>query len=225
MHNLGSAKSCLLSQSLSEPVFTSTPAVSANSRSALVPEEQYLAGDWLEDDLSDVQPKKKRRVSEHNIPRETTFRNHNHFSVSAEASPRASFQNRTAHVPSPIRMRVRVQDCLPDSSSSQVLAEVCSWDLPPLPERYRKAYQSLGVEENRRVSRLCEVQDSSSCVNVCGLSLSPASLTPLLRALKLQASLTELRITANRLNNDLLPEMMSAVATAFHIQLTVKKKS
>lgn len=68
-------------------------------------------------------------------------------------------------------------------------------------------------EENRRVSRLCEVQDNSSCVNVCGLSLSPESLTPLLRALKLQASLTELRITSNRLNNHLLPEMMSAAAT------------
>ncbi len=114
---------------------------------------------------------------------------------------------------------------------------MCSWDLPPLPERYRKACQSLGVgeccvflvwdlyhktcffhtmcvsEENQRVSRLCEVQDSSSCVNVCGLSLPPASLTPLLRALKLQASLTELRISANRLNNDLLPELMSAAAT------------
>ncbi len=85
MQNLGSAKSRLFSQSLSEPPFTSTPAVSANSRAALVPEDQYLADDWLEDDLSDVQPKKKRRVSEYNIPRETTSRNQNHFSVSAEA--------------------------------------------------------------------------------------------------------------------------------------------
>uniref|UniRef100_A0A671PDA0 Tonsoku-like protein n=1 Tax=Sinocyclocheilus anshuiensis TaxID=1608454 RepID=A0A671PDA0_9TELE len=180
--------------------------------------------------------------------------------------PPASFQNRTAHVPAPIRMRVRVQDnvflipvphseadsctvawlcdqaaqryyqtcgLLPHLSlqkegalllptdpllavlhtNEEVVAEVCSWDLPPLPERYRKACQSLAVEENRRVSRLCEVQDSSSCVNVCGLSLPPASLTPLLRALKLQASLTELRISANRLNNDLLPELMSAAAT------------
>uniref|UniRef100_A0A672S802 Tonsoku-like protein n=1 Tax=Sinocyclocheilus grahami TaxID=75366 RepID=A0A672S802_SINGR len=178
--------------------------------------------------------------------------------------PPASFQNRAAHVPAPIRMRVRVQDnvflipvphseadsctvawlcdqaaqryyqtcgLLPRLSlqkegalllptdpllavlhtNEEVLAEVRSWDLPPLPERYRKACQSLG--ENRRVSRLCEVQDSSSCVNVCGLILPPASLTPLLRALKLQASLTELRISANRLNNDLLPELMSAVAT------------
>uniref|UniRef100_A0A671PEL3 Tonsoku-like protein n=1 Tax=Sinocyclocheilus anshuiensis TaxID=1608454 RepID=A0A671PEL3_9TELE len=269
MQNLGSAKSRLLSQSLSEPAFTSTPAVSANSRTALVPEDQYLADDWLEDDLRDVQPKKKRRVSEHNVPREITSRNQNNFSVSAEAHPRgppASFQNRTAHVPAPIRMRVRVQDnvflipvphseadsctvawlcdqaaqryyqtcgLLPHLSlqkegalllptdpllavlhtNEEVVAEVCSWDLPPLPERYRKACQSLAVEENRRVSRLCEVQDSSSCVNVCGLSLPPASLTPLLRALKLQASLTELRISANRLNNDLLPELMSAAAT------------
>uniref|UniRef100_A0A672P5G8 Tonsoku-like protein n=1 Tax=Sinocyclocheilus grahami TaxID=75366 RepID=A0A672P5G8_SINGR len=269
MQNLGSAKSRLLSQSLSEPAFTSTPAVSANSRTALVPEDQYLADDWLEDDLRDVQPKKKRRVSEHNVPREITSRNQNHFSVSAEVHPRgppASFQNRTAHVPAPIRMRVRVQDnvflipvphseadsctvawlcdqaaqrhyqtcgLLPRLSlqkegalllptdpllavlhtNEEVVAEVCSWDLPPLPERYRKACQSLAVEENRRVSRLCEVQDSSSCVNVCGLCLPPASLTPLLRALKLQASLTELRISANRLNNDLLPELMSAAAT------------
>ncbi|XP_051578042.1 tonsoku-like protein isoform X1 [Myxocyprinus asiaticus] len=323
MQNLGSAKSRLISQSLSEPAFTSTPAVSANSRSALVPEDEYLADDWLEDDLMDVQPKKKRRVSEHKIPTQ------NNFSVSNEASPRVQssssrglslnkganksrqvkmnqlpgmvmldrrevsrsqspvttqepdpihdpvppthqpltvFQNRTAHVPVPIRMRVRVQDnvflipvphseadsctvawlceqaaqryyqkcgllpclslqkegalLLPTDpllavlhTNEEVLAEVCSWDLPPLPERYRKASQSLGVEENKRVSRLCEVQDSSSCVNVCGLSLSPASLAPLLRALKLQANLTELHISANRLNNDLLPELMSAAAT------------
>lgn len=27
----------------------------------------------------------------------------------------------------------------------QVLAEVCSWDLPPLPERYKKACKSLNI--------------------------------------------------------------------------------
>lgn len=61
IRGLGSAKN-LVSQSLSQPQFTSTPAVSANSRSALVPEEEYLADDWLEDDLGEIQPKKKRRV-------------------------------------------------------------------------------------------------------------------------------------------------------------------
>uniref|UniRef100_A0A8C1G7H2 Tonsoku-like protein n=1 Tax=Cyprinus carpio TaxID=7962 RepID=A0A8C1G7H2_CYPCA len=316
MQNLGSAKSRLFSQSLSEPAFTSTPVVSANSRTALVPEDQYLADDWLEDDLRDVQPKKKRRVSEHNVPREITSRNQNHFSVSAEVHPRVQSSSsrglslkKGTNKPRQVKMNqmpgmvnlgrrevsrsqspIMTQESEPihehappthqsmvmqtslchwlclewymlcseaDSctvawlcdqaaqryyqkcgllprlslqkegalllptdpllavlhTNEEVVAEVCSWDLPPLPERYRKACQSLTVEENRRVSRLCEVQDSSSCVNVCGLSLPPAALTPLLRALKLQASLTELRISANRLNNDLLPELMSAVAT------------
>ncbi|KAK2891857.1 hypothetical protein Q8A73_017522 [Channa argus] len=75
----------------------------------------------------------------------------------------------------------------------QVVAEVCSWDLPPLPERYKKACQSLAVDENKRVTRFCEVQDGSSTVSLCGLSLAPSSLNPLRRALKLQSSITELR--------------------------------
>ncbi|KAI7804959.1 tonsoku-like protein, partial [Triplophysa rosa] len=328
MQNLGSAKSRLFTQSLSEPAFSSTPAVSANSRSALVPEDEYVADDWLEDDLGDVQPKKKRRVSEHNVTQESSWRNQNNFSVSAEVHPKVQssssrglslkkgagkarqvkmnhlpgmvmlgrrevsrsqsptmtqdpdpaplshqpmphtglLSGASHHVPAPIRMRVRVQDnvflipvphsegdsctvawlceqaaqryyqkcgLLPRLSlqkegalllptdpllavlhtNEEVFAEVCSWDLPPLPERYRKACQTLTVEENKRVSRLCEVQDNGSCVNVCGLSLPPASLAPLLRALKLQASLTELRLSGNRLNDDLLPELMSAAAT------------
>lgn len=62
IQNLGSAKSRLLSQSLSEPAFSSTPAVSTSHVSALVPEEHYIQDDWLEDDLGSAQPKKKRRV-------------------------------------------------------------------------------------------------------------------------------------------------------------------
>jgi hypothetical protein len=42
---------------------TSTPALSSNSRPALVPEEEDLADDWLDDDLGEVvQARKKRRV-------------------------------------------------------------------------------------------------------------------------------------------------------------------
>lgn len=62
IQNLGSAKSRLLSQSLAEPAFSSTPAVSTNRLSALVPEEFYIQDDWLEDDIGNAQPKKKRRV-------------------------------------------------------------------------------------------------------------------------------------------------------------------
>lgn len=57
---LGSAKARF--QGLTQPQFSSTPAVSSSNKSALVPEEEYLADDWLEDDLEEVQPKKKRRL-------------------------------------------------------------------------------------------------------------------------------------------------------------------
>lgn len=62
IRGLGSAKSRL--QGLTQPQFSSTPAVSASNKSALVPEEEYLADDWLEDDLEELQPKKKRRLRE-----------------------------------------------------------------------------------------------------------------------------------------------------------------
>ncbi|XP_034015385.1 tonsoku-like protein isoform X2 [Thalassophryne amazonica] len=104
-------------------------------------------------------------------------------------------------------------------SNEEVLAEVCSWDLPPLPERYKKACDSLAVDENKRVTHLCEVHDGSSSMAVCSLGLAPSSLHPLLRALKLQASLTELQICGNRLHDDLLPELVAATATMPHLRL------
>ncbi|KAG9331055.1 hypothetical protein JZ751_020405 [Albula glossodonta] len=104
-------------------------------------------------------------------------------------------------------------------TNEEVLAEVCSWDLPPLPERYKKACQSLATAENRLVLRLCEVQDGSPSVCVSGLSLPPAGLTPLLRALKLQSNLTELRLSGNRLHDDLMPELVSMATTMPRIRL------
>uniref|UniRef100_A0A3B4BRN7 NF-kappa-B inhibitor-like protein 2 n=1 Tax=Pygocentrus nattereri TaxID=42514 RepID=A0A3B4BRN7_PYGNA len=276
MHNLGSAKFRLLSQSLSEPAFSSTPAVSASHVSALVPEDEYIADDWLEDDLGSAQPKKKRKItSEQDNRRDSMMhsRSQNYVSGSSEPSARGMLHKDITHImPAPIRMRVRVQNnvflipvphseadsctvswlceqaaqryyqtcgLLPHLSlqkegallsptdlllavlhtNEEVLAEVCSWDLPPLAERYKKACTSLAVEENKRVLRLCEVQDGSPCVTVCGLSLAPACLLPLLRALKLQDSLTELRLSANRLCDDLLPELVSAATTMPRLRL------
>ncbi|KAM6973229.1 tonsoku-like protein [Aplochiton taeniatus] len=62
IRGLGSAKARLFTQGLSQPQFSSTPAVSSNGREALIPEEEDLADDWLEDDLGDIQPRKKRKV-------------------------------------------------------------------------------------------------------------------------------------------------------------------
>ncbi|XP_045919625.1 tonsoku-like protein [Micropterus dolomieu] len=341
IRGLGSAKNRL--HGLSQPQFSSTPAVSSSNKSALVPEEEYLADDWLEDDLEEMQPKKKRRLrveqswmwgedtasssaargqntacrgsavsssSSRNLslkkngslkPHQVKMtqmpgmvrlgkrevnRSHNPTvtdddDLRAETPPppqihvqppAQSLAPMPTSLPPPIRMRVRVQEdvflipvpqseadsctvswlceqaaqryyqkcgLLPRLSlqkegallspqdlllavlhtNEEVLAEVCSWDLPPLPERYKKACHSLAVDENKRITRLCEVQDGSSSVSVCGLSLASSSLNPLLRALKLQASLTELRISGNRLSDDLLPELVATTITMPRLRL------
>lgn len=54
---------------------------------------------------------------------------------------------------------------------------------------------------------------------VCNLSLAPSSLNPLLRALKLQANLTELRISGNRLPDDLFPELVATAITMPRLRL------
>ncbi|XP_066525781.1 tonsoku-like protein [Hoplias malabaricus] len=338
MQNLGSAKSRLLSQSLSEPAFSSTPAISVDHFSALVPEDEYIDDDWLENDLGSAQPKKKRKIVCDQDRQDSTGSSRSQIRVSGTSElsargqssssrglslkksnkarqvkmnqlpgiemlgrrevsrspspiitseddpaqpvrpqvystqPQAAPQTSAPVMPAPIRMRVRVQKnvflipvphseadtctvswlceqaaqryyqtcgLLPRLSlqkegalisptdlllsvlhtNEEVLAEVSSWDLPPLPERYKKACSSLAVEENRRVLRLCEVLDGSPCLTLCGLSLSPVCLAPLLRALKLQDSLTELRLSANRLHDELLPELISAVITMPRLRL------
>ncbi|XP_028981172.2 tonsoku-like protein [Esox lucius] len=345
IRSLGSAKSRLLAENLSQPQFSSTPAISSNGRPALVPEEEYLIDDWLEDDMGDVQPKKRRRVgggpngswgssatssaagtrirhsdttepansvlpssrkdlspmkttSSSSRPRQVKMTQLSGMvrlgrrEVSRSQSPTASDdvprvsrppQNHPdsqqvpqqpvgRSMPAPIRMRVRVQDNVflipvPHSeadsctvlwlceqasqryyqacgllprlslqkegallspqdlllavlhSNEEVLAEVSSWDLPPLPERYKKACHNLAVEESKRVLRLCEVQDGSPSVSLCGLSLPPSSLTPVLRALKLQAGLTQLRLSGNRLHDHLFPELVAAAVTMPRLRL------
>ncbi|XP_028251309.1 tonsoku-like protein [Parambassis ranga] len=349
IRGLGSAKTLL--QGISQPQFSSTPAVSSSNKSALVPENEYVSDDWLEDDLREFQPKKKRRLqTEHDSTRgeETAAfsaaasqNKHSSSNTACRATAVPSSSSRSLSVkkngslkphqvkmtqmpgmvrlgrrevsrshspnltddddmrpdtppappqihilppvqtlvapmptslPLPIRMRVRVQEdvflipvpqseadsctvswlceqaaqryyqkcgLLPRLSlqkegallspqdpllavlhtNEEVLAEVCSWDLPPLPERYKKACHSLAVDENNRVTRLCEAQDGSSSVSVCGLGLASSSLTPLLRALKLQASLTELHISGNRLPDNLFPELVATTVTMPRLRL------
>ncbi|MBN3300769.1 TONSL protein, partial [Amia calva] len=344
LESLGSAKSRLLSQSLSEQERTPpAPTPSPNSRSALVPEEEYVEDDWLEDDLGGAQPRKRRRVGsgqegrrEPDIPSADT-RGQESSLAAPESTPRsgglslrwggarvrqakmtqmsgmvmlgrresgrphsptadmpaqpmypqtqsatntytvagqppALSQPLSTSLPAPIRVRVRVQDNVflipvPHSeaetctvswlceqasqryyqacglqprlslqkegallapqdllltvlhSNEEVLAEVKSWDLPPLRERYSKACQSLAVVENRLVGRLCEVQAGSPSLSVCGLSLPPAALRPLLRCLKLQADLKELRLSGNRLHDGLMAELVATLTTMPSLRL------
>nr|XP_044999782.1 tonsoku-like protein isoform X3 [Jaculus jaculus] len=126
------------------------------------------------------------------------------------------------------------QDPIPDvlQSDDEVLAEVTSWDLPPLTDRYRKACQSLGQGsegrdpgsgsgdstspspgEHQKILQVMECQSSGPSFSACSLALCHAQLTPLLRALKLHTVLRELRLAGNRLGDGCAPELLAALGT------------
>ncbi|XP_037855893.2 tonsoku-like protein isoform X4 [Chlorocebus sabaeus] len=107
------------------------------------------------------------------------------------------------------------QDPIPDvlQSNDEVLAEVTSWDLPPLTDRYRRACQSLGQGEHQQVLQAVELQGLGLSFSACSLALHQAQLTPLLRALKLHTALRELRLAGNRLGDKCVAELVAALGT------------
>ncbi|XP_074059135.1 tonsoku-like protein isoform X2 [Macrotis lagotis] len=98
-------------------------------------------------------------------------------------------------------------------SNEEVLAEVVSYDLTPLTDRYRKVCQSLREAENHLVLQALEQQGSGPSFSACSLALRPAQLTPLLRALKLHTSLRELHLVGNRLGDNIAMELLATVST------------
>ncbi|XP_054241396.1 tonsoku-like protein [Indicator indicator] len=76
-------------------------------------------------------------------------------------------------------------------SNEEVLAEVQGWDLPPLAERYRRACQSLAVDVHPLLLKL----------------------PPLLRALKLQERLRQLRLRGCGLTDAVATELLATLGT------------
>ncbi|XP_040191016.1 tonsoku-like protein, partial [Rana temporaria] len=102
-------------------------------------------------------------------------------------------------------------------SNEEVLAEVHSWDLPPLTDRYKKSCQSLGVKENDLVLKALEQQEVSTCLSLCRLALKSVELCPLLRALKLQSSLRQLHLSGNVLGDADMEELSAMLCTIPHL--------
>uniref|UniRef100_A0A3Q2ZER5 Tonsoku-like protein n=1 Tax=Hippocampus comes TaxID=109280 RepID=A0A3Q2ZER5_HIPCM len=270
IRGLGSART-LLQGCSTQPHFPTLSRLSSSSKSALIPEEDYRDDDWLENDLMESQPKKKRfRVEQNGASGDNTIspsarapnsqmshRSENpagtshrraHINNSFTLAMTATFLNNfhfafiqpliqgpalstPMSLPPPIRMRVRVQDDIflipvPQSeaksctvswlcdqaaqryyqkcgllprlslqkdgaqlsphdllldilhTNEEVLAEVSSWDLPPLQERYKKACISLAVGEQ-----------PTHILNPLGDSISE-SLSSLLSACPLLAELS-----------------------------------
>uniref|UniRef100_A0A8D0GR13 NF-kappa-B inhibitor-like protein 2 n=1 Tax=Sphenodon punctatus TaxID=8508 RepID=A0A8D0GR13_SPHPU len=110
------------------------------------------------------------------------------------------------------------QDLIVDvlQSNEEVIAEVQSWDLPPLAERYRKACQSLAVgkelQHGQCLAAAC-LQDPGPLFSACGLMLRRLHLTPLLRALKLQTSIRQLRLSGTGLDDSTVGELLATIGT------------
>ncbi|XP_067416235.1 tonsoku-like protein isoform X2 [Emydura macquarii macquarii] len=113
------------------------------------------------------------------------------------------------------------QDLIVDvlQSNEEVFAEVQSWELPPLADRYRKACRSLAVGEHRLLLEIMELQESGPSFSACGLSLCRPHLAPLLRALKLQTSIRQLRLAGNGLADDLANELLATLGTMPNLAL------
>ncbi|XP_064364035.1 tonsoku-like protein [Dromaius novaehollandiae] len=107
------------------------------------------------------------------------------------------------------------QDLVGDvlQSNEEVLAEVQSWDLPPLAERYRRACRSLAVGPHPLLLKVTELQEQGPAFSAGGLALRPPHLPPLLRALKLQAPLRQLRLAGSGLGDGAAAELLAALDT------------
>ncbi|XP_064410086.1 tonsoku-like protein [Latimeria chalumnae] len=98
-------------------------------------------------------------------------------------------------------------------SNEEVLAEVSSWDLPPLSNRYKRACQSLGLAEHSLIVKATELQESSPVFSLCNLSLRKPALLPILRALKLQTTTHHLDLSGNCIGDDVMEEVLATVST------------
>ncbi|XP_048338544.1 tonsoku-like protein [Sphaerodactylus townsendi] len=107
------------------------------------------------------------------------------------------------------------QDLIVDvlQSNEEVLAEVQSWDLQPLPERYCKACRSLSVGEHPLLLKMLEHQESSPSFSASGITLRGLHLAPLLRALKKQTSIQRLCLSGTALGDDSAAELLASIST------------
>ncbi|GCB83026.1 hypothetical protein scyTo_0024038 [Scyliorhinus torazame] len=101
----------------------------------------------------------------------------------------------------------------------QVLAEVQSWDLPPLADRYKRACDSLALAEDSSMSKILQLQENGSSIDLSNLSLNKEQLTPILRALKFQTATRRLCLSANRLGDDAMDELLASLVTMPNLTL------
>uniref|UniRef100_A0A8C6XTM6 Tonsoku-like protein n=1 Tax=Naja naja TaxID=35670 RepID=A0A8C6XTM6_NAJNA len=201
-------------------------------RPALIPADEYVGDDWLEDDLA---PSTGSRKRSHRSPAGAWGSGSEDSEGGAPCQPPEDSTRRRRRKPAcqtrltlgrtllgrkpgGLWLAEQASQLLPDlapaphppeggallapqdsildalQSNEEVLAEVQSWDLPPLLERYRKACQTLAV--GKQPACFCTARPRPFSAS----AWPPRQLScPLLRALKLQASLRQLCLSGTGL--------------------------
>ncbi|MGH0155430.1 UNVERIFIED_CONTAM: hypothetical protein FKN15_044276 [Acipenser sinensis] len=147
--------------------------MSASSRPALVPEEEYVADDWLEDDTGGVQSKKRRRI--------TSFQETRREDVIPAKSTRG--QPASITIPTPTRR---------GSASQELSMKGCSWQVKiVILGSHRSSSPLPFTQEEEQAAREWCLEQLDLSLNLLwdSISQSLASLVsacPLLATLRLQ---------------------------------------
>ncbi|XP_041376407.1 tonsoku-like protein isoform X2 [Gigantopelta aegis] len=87
------------------------------------------------------------------------------------------------------------------SNNEELVAEVDSWDLPALQDRYSQACKALRAVHYRNISTILEICDNTGSLSLKDLALRPGQIQPVFRALQGQTNLTHLNLQGNRLSD------------------------
>lgn len=99
------------------------------------------------------------------------------------------------------------------AEQAELQAQVTGWDLPPLPERYSQACQSLGVAPVSCLTSALHQTEASTSLDLSRMGRLTSQLHPVLRAIQCQQSLHSLILSNCCLGDDGFGHLMEALPT------------
>ncbi|XP_077993880.1 tonsoku-like protein [Glandiceps talaboti] len=99
------------------------------------------------------------------------------------------------------------------SMNEEIIGDVSSWDLQPLPERYQRACEAAGTDANFRIKEILASNHCSVQLAFKDLALTSEQVTPLFRSLQRQYSIKQLLLPGNCIKDAVISHLAAAIAT------------
>nr|XP_006824749.1 PREDICTED: tonsoku-like protein-like [Saccoglossus kowalevskii] len=99
------------------------------------------------------------------------------------------------------------------SLNEEIVANIQSWDLQPLPDRYTKACEAVNKAEHKQIQDILSSQHISPQLNFKDLSLTTEQVIPLFRSLQRQYSIKQLLFPGNNITDAALDSFVRAIVT------------